>query len=604
MSFQYSWQRTDNPSSKTEKVIRGARSSTYTTTGADTGKYIRRGVSNFVPGKGIRTAYSDWVGPIVAPSTGGSGGGGAPAFLPSVARVRDRIAFGGPLDEAEITAMGVQAYVERALDRTPLPDAEARKYASWPLGFDLSQYPIPDDLGPAPLDIARMAGSRNALKQNQCEFWNNHFVSGYKIRNTGRLPSLMSLNEVLYNEALGNAGRLLKRFIMSVPLLYFMDNWLNVYGDTNENLGREVLELFFLGIGEEDETPHYDQTIDVFELTRMLTGHGVRNFTDPSVDGGKLIDNDPRHRRGTINGTPYVVANADGTFDHNRMSQTAWFTPSKHDPDVITFTFLKDAQGNSLRFSNAIDGPGVEGYAMHPSLNRFCDLLNRHRPAARFMCTKIARWYLGCDPTPTVRDAMIDKWIAAADAPDQIAQVLRVLFFSQDFCGSYADNKRALWPTQWWSKFLNYFGESFGPKRNVAIIKGYCEKEDYQLRTHQSPDGFDDSPENINSAGRLTDRNFRMQSTLVSNKSFTTDFAVDYTGYCQKRGFVTPRDLIKDVNHYWFCDRATTAQLAQLEAIFGSAVATAADWNTDTTRGRVRDVYRAAGLVDLSHFAA
>lgn len=603
MAFQYSWYRGDSATGPW-KLIPRARLAQYTASGADVGKYIRRGVTNHVAGKGITTAYSAAVGPIAAPTTGG-GGGATPDFLPSVARVRDRIAFGGPLDEAEITSMGVQAFIERALDPRPMADAEARKYSSWPVGFGLSEYPLTDDLGPQPLDIARMAGSRNALKQNQCEFWNNHLVPGYKIRNTGRLPSLMSLNEVFFNEGLGNFEKLLKRFIMSVPLQYFMDNWLNVYGDTNENLGREILELFALGIGEEDEPPHYDQTLDVYALTNILTGHGVKTFNTLPQDAGKLIDNDPRHRRGAITDyTKAVVVNADGTIDHNRMAQTAWFDPTKHDPDAQTFTFLKDGSGNPIVFSNAIDGPGVEGYEMHPSLTKFCRLITRHRPAARFLCTKLARWYLGCNPTVATREKMMDTWIAAADAPDQIAQTLRVLFFSEDFCTDYAKGRRALWPTQYYSKILNYFGESYGSKRNVAWIKGYCEKEDFQIRSYQTPAGFEDTPDYIASPGHITERGFRGQSILVNNKSLSADFSVDYTAYCAARGFTTPRQLLNDVAHYWFCDRATPAQMATLEAIFGSSIDTTTNWDTDTNRGRVRDVYRAAMLIDLTHFAA
>lgn len=522
----------------------------------------------------------------------------APDFLPSVARVRDRIAFGGPLDEAEIQSVGVQAYIERQLNPAALTDVTARKYASWPIGFDIMDYPIADDLGPQAIHVARMAGRKDALKASMHEFWANHLVSGYQIRATIRMASLTSFDEACYREALGNFEFLLKRFIMSCPLQYFMDNYLNVYGNVNENLGREVLELFALGIGESDEDPHYDQVIDVAELTRLLTGHGV--FTLKTTEAGMLIDNDPRHRRGAV--TDYanvVVKNADGTFDHNQNAQTAWFYPTKHDPDPIFFTFFP-----GVEFSNAVDGPGVEGYLMHPSLTKFCRMMARHRPSARFMCNKIARWFLGCDPTPTVREAMMDKWIEAADSPDQIAQALRVLFYSSDFCTDFSAGKRALTPMTWYSKLLNYFGESYFSKRSVYVAKGYCEKEEYITLTYQTPAGFPDVVDYWLSPGHLTERGYRALNILPSNANNQSDFCVDYTGFCQTRGFTTPRQLINDVAHFWFCDRASASQIATLVAIFGSGVDSAIDWNTVDNRGKCRELFRTAVLVDLTHFAA
>lgn len=61
------------------------------------------------------------------------------------------------------------------------------------------------------------------------------------------------------------------------------------------------------------------------------------------------------------------------------------------------------------------------------------DMLARHPGTARFVCGKIARRLLADDPPPDLVDRMAGTFLAAADAPDQIARVLRVLVLSPDF---------------------------------------------------------------------------------------------------------------------------------------------------------------------------
>lgn len=153
---------------------------------------------------------------------------------------------------------------------------------------------------------------------------------------------------------------------------------------------------------------------------------------------------------------------------------------------------------------------------------------------------------------------------------------------------------------------VNYFGPNFFTKQSVAILKGYCEKEDFITGTYQTPAGFEDDPSYILSPGHLTERAFRGYNMLTNNNSTTTDFSVDYTGFMARRGFTTPRQILNDVAHYWLCDRATNAQMATLHGIFGgaSALDTTVDWNTNDARFKLRDLFRTLQLIDLSHYAA
>jgi uncharacterized protein (DUF1800 family) len=61
------------------------------------------------------------------------------------------------------------------------------------------------------------------------------------------------------------------------------------------------------------------------------------------------------------------------------------------------------------------------------------DILASHPGTARFVCEKIARRFLADDPPEALVARMTETFLAAGDAPDQIAQVLKVLVLSPEF---------------------------------------------------------------------------------------------------------------------------------------------------------------------------
>jgi uncharacterized protein (DUF1800 family) len=128
-------------------------------------------------------------------------------------------------------------------------------------------------LGPDPL------GERLTL------FWHNHFATGNaKVNN---LPAMWRQNELFRELARAPFGRLLDRAVRDPALLVCLDAPENVRGRPNENLAREVMELFTLGRG------HYTEA-DVREAARALTGWTVagdafREEAEQHDDGDKTI---------------------------------------------------------------------------------------------------------------------------------------------------------------------------------------------------------------------------------------------------------------------------------------------------------------------------
>jgi uncharacterized protein (DUF1800 family) len=123
------------------------------------------------------------------------------------------------------------------------------------------------------------------LQERLTLMWHNHFAtSNLKVDD---LKLMKRQNETLRKFALAPFGDLLQNMVRDPALLEWLDAPQNRKGHPNENLGRELMELFTLGIG------HYSED-DVKEAARALTGWTVRQgeFRDQATahdDGEKEI---------------------------------------------------------------------------------------------------------------------------------------------------------------------------------------------------------------------------------------------------------------------------------------------------------------------------
>ncbi len=115
--------------------------------------------------------------------------------------------------------------------------------------------------------VFRLLFSPDPLRERLTLMWHNHFAtSNDKVKD----PRLMRLqNESFRKLGMGPFGELLRTMAHDPALLIWLDAPMNKAGKPNENLAREIMELFTLGIGNYQET-------DVRESARALTGFTVR----------------------------------------------------------------------------------------------------------------------------------------------------------------------------------------------------------------------------------------------------------------------------------------------------------------------------------------
>jgi uncharacterized protein (DUF1800 family) len=125
-----------------------------------------------------------------------------------------------------------------------------------------------------------MVHTRRPFEEKMTLFWHNHFATA-----ASKVPDIFMYvqNRKLRDHSLDRFDTLLKVVSEDAAMLIWLDGIQNVKGSPNENFGRELQELFTMGItdvvtGEANYTEN-----DVKEIARAFTGGKIR-FARGSAD--------------------------------------------------------------------------------------------------------------------------------------------------------------------------------------------------------------------------------------------------------------------------------------------------------------------------------
>lgn len=116
--------------------------------------------------------------------------------------------------------------------------------------------------------IYRMLHSPHPLQERMSLFWHNHFATSNAKVNDLRL--MQQQNDTIREHALGHFDDLLQAMTRDPAMLIWLDSQSNRKAHPNENYGRELFELFGLGVGKYTEQ-------DIQQSSRALTGWSVKN---------------------------------------------------------------------------------------------------------------------------------------------------------------------------------------------------------------------------------------------------------------------------------------------------------------------------------------
>jgi len=123
----------------------------------------------------------------------------------------------------------------------------------------------------------RMLTTSRPLEEKLTLFWHGHFATGEnKVRD---YRMMLRQNEMFRAQAAGNLRGLLVGILRDPGMLVYLDNGENIKKHPNENFGRELLELFSMGVGNYTER-------DVREAARAFTGW-TNNVLDFKFDAAQ-----------------------------------------------------------------------------------------------------------------------------------------------------------------------------------------------------------------------------------------------------------------------------------------------------------------------------
>ncbi len=180
--------------------------------------------------------------------------------LALMAHLMRRASFGASREELEArVAVGYEATVEDLIhpENHPAIDEDVL-YRYFP-GYEGALAP--------PINqanwIYRMINTERPLEEKMALFWHQLFATGNsKVDNP---PELTEQIAMFRKEGLGSFRNLLVELAKNPAMIYWLDNNGNHMDAINENWGRELLELFSMGVGNYSED-------DIKDASRAFTG--------------------------------------------------------------------------------------------------------------------------------------------------------------------------------------------------------------------------------------------------------------------------------------------------------------------------------------------
>lgn len=118
----------------------------------------------------------------------------------------------------------------------------------------------------------RMVDSPKPMQERMAFFWHGHFCSSWDKVNSA--AAMLEQNRLFRDSAFGNFRTIAQTMSKQPAMLFYLDNLDNVKSSPNQNFARELLELFTLGVVDQNGQPNYTEA-DVTSAARAWTGHGI-----------------------------------------------------------------------------------------------------------------------------------------------------------------------------------------------------------------------------------------------------------------------------------------------------------------------------------------
>ena len=182
-----------------------------------------------------------------------------------MAHLMRRAGFGATREELEArAARGYESTVEELLhteEQDAIDIRDLLRYHPWAWKSGTIQ-----GMG-ATKWLYHMINTRRPLEEKMVLFWHQIFATG--VSKVDHWDEIEDMLDLFREKGMGNYRDLLVEVAKSPAMIYWLDNNENHAEAVNENWGRELLELFSMGVGNYTE-------VDVRECSRAFTGWTIQ----------------------------------------------------------------------------------------------------------------------------------------------------------------------------------------------------------------------------------------------------------------------------------------------------------------------------------------
>jgi uncharacterized protein (DUF1800 family) len=336
--------------------------------------------------------------------------------------------------------------------------------------------------------LFRMLHTNRPLQEKMALFWHNHFATGYtKIAGLVGAPEatrylaakasedpgqVRGQIELFRDYALGNFRDLLIAVAKDTAMLFWLDGYTNTSLKPQENFGREVMELFTMGVG------HYTEP-DVYAAARVFTGW---NLAHP----------------GNV---------ADGSQHYEFV-----YSASQHDTGDKTFSFPVYSDGSQTIKARAASGGMQDGID-------FLTALAANPQTPRYIGAKLYRFFVS--ESGAVPESFLSR-VSSSYFRSQydMRTVMQDVLLSPEFWDSSSMYARFSWPAEFLVRALKDIGWN-----GFSLTNALTPLSNMGQTLYDPPDvaGWDLGRSWFSTGTMLARMNFA--STLAANQRFNLAIA-------------------------------------------------------------------------------
>ncbi len=261
--------------------------------------------------------------------------------------------------------------------------------------------------------LYRIINTQRPLEEKMALFWHGLFATAYGKLNHAK--AVVNQTNTFRRCGLGGFRTLLLELSRDPAMIFWLDNKDNHKDAPNENYGRELLELFSMGIGNYTEA-------DVKACARAFTGWTIANADYMSIR-----------------------ASRDSIWPHGRLDWQFVYRPEDHDDGLKTF----------LGQTGPFNGEDV------------IDIICRQPATAWFVASRLYGFFVSDTPDEASIQHLADRF---RETDGDIRAVLRTLFLSDFFRSEAVRLARVKSPAELVAGTARLAGSHYFPEWSIVNL--------------------------------------------------------------------------------------------------------------------------------------